>query len=198
MSVKAISRVKSGGSGFSGQGADNSREIESLNRERERLKQEMSEIRSDMGMDSSEKRLKMQSISTKISTISGKIQSLVQTCESGYVQKNADNGDKREELIKEKVKLQQEIAQIRSSDSMDEQEKHTKVMKIMMEINSIQNQVRNLTGEDVTAMQFPPIEAQDKTQERAQLEEKLDLFIGTGKEDKQQKELLDNKINILA
>lgn len=198
MSVKAISRVKSGGNGFSGQGADNSREIESLNRERERLKQEMSEIRSDAGMDSSEKRLKMQSISTKINTISGKIQSLAQTSESGYMQKYADNGDKREELMKEKVKLQQEITRIRSSDTMDEQEKHTKVMKIMMEINSIQNQVRNLTGEDVTAMQFPSVDESNDTRDSVDIEEKLKLFIGTGKEDKQQKELLDNKINILA
>ena len=199
MSVQRISGVSSR-SGYSAGGADNSQEIEKLIREKERLSQELSQVRSDYSLDDSEKKLKMQTISTKISTISGKIQSLAKAQGGeGVTVKQTDNGEKQK-LNKERLKLQQEIAEVRRSDSMDAQEKNAEVIRLMTEINSIQRQVRTLNIEDVKNAQFPPADVgigTDKEKE-ADIEEKIDLFIGVGKDDEKEKGLFLSRIDTLA
>lgn len=203
MSVQRISSVSSGsGYSYSAGGADNSQEIEKLIREKERLNQELSQVRSDYSLNDSEKKLKMQTISTKINTISGKIQSLAKAQGGDEVSmRQADTGEKQK-LNKEKLKLQQEIAEVRRSDSMDAQEKNAEVIRLMTEINSIQSQVRNLNIEDVKNEQFPPADIGIGTgnkEDKAEIEEKIGFYVGLDRESNKETGLfLSTRINTLA
>lgn len=197
MSIGRMSSI-----GFTGSKHDNSQEIESLRREKERLQQELSEIRTDVSMNSAEKKVKLQSISTKLSTISGKIQNLAKADTQSNAAQNIDvtNNEKKKKLIKEKNKLQSELAEVNSSANIDIQEKNIKIHKIMMEINSIQNEIRDLNMEDVQNMQYP---AQNnsgsvKSDSREKLEDEINLLLGFDKDKEKRKGIFLNKLNILA
>lgn len=192
MSIRAVTSTVGGRLSIS----DSSQEIESLNREKERLKQEISEIRSNSFMTGSEKRVRMQTLSTKISTISGKIQSLAKTQKCEKVQKTDEKAEEKEKLMDKKLELQKEISEVRTSNNMDQQEKNTAVMKLMMEINTIENKVRSLISKEVNDMQVSVSTTDTENDSSKDLEEKINLFIGADDDDEEQRRLRFNKINI--
>lgn len=193
MSVRTVSGVMSGYF----RASNGNQEIESLNREKERLKQEISEIRTNSFMTGSEKRMRMQTLSTKISTISGRIQSLAKTQKCEVPQEIDEKADEKEKLRNKQLELQKELSEVRNSKNMDQQEKNTAVMKLMMEINTIANEMRSIITQEVNEMQAA-VEITDTSDDGSkQSEEKVNLFIGIDNEN-DKKENSADKIDVFV